>query len=196
MRRTAIVAFLAGVAFAPAALAAPSPQVLDRAGDATLKSQDVVSGRLSSVWAGKTPRLRGELKLLAAPAVGVPSNYAFTFGVGCVSYSFTYDWNGGAGKDAASITKWDFCTERDAVTGSQADATFPATVTLKATTLTWDAAYVDGLKRGSRIEGFSAGACTHVCGVVMSMDPSEPMAAGDLAWSSATYVLGSDLPRR
>lgn len=197
MRRVVFVAFLAGVAFAPAALAAPSPapQLLDRAGDSTVKSHDVVSGRLSSYLSGRTPRLRGELKLLEAPATGLPSNYAFSFGVGCTSYSFTYDWGGGAPDGPAQLMLRDYCTPRDATVVDEPDATFPATVTVKGTTLTWDAAYVKGLKRGTRIQGFSGGACPHLC-VLTSMDASEPMVTGDLAWSETTYVLGSDLPRR
>lgn len=195
MRRTAIVAFLAGVAFAPAAMAAPYPQLYDRAGDSTLPSNDIVSGRLSSFWSGKTPRLRGELRMLAAPATGVPSNYAFLFGVGCKSYSLTYDWAGGATDSAAALEFWDDCTPRETAV-DEPDASFPANFTLKGTTLTWDAPYAGGLQRGQRVEGFAAGACPQVCGVAFDFDPNEPMLSGDLAWTKGLYVLGSDLPRR
>lgn len=195
MRRTAIVAFLAGVVFAPAALAAPSPQLYDRAGDSTMASQDIVTGRLSSFWAGKAPRLRGELRLLAAPSPGVPSNYAFLFSVGCKSYSFAYDWAGGAPNGTATLDMWDDCdTPRESA--EEPDASFPATFAVKGTTLTWDAPYAGGLKRGQRVQHFAAGACPQVCGVAFGMDPNEPMLSGDLAWTKGSYVLGSDLPRR
>ena len=197
MRRVAIVAFLAGVAFAPTAMAAPYPQLYDRAGDSTLPSNDIVSGRLSSFWSGTTPRLKGELRMLAAPAVGVPSNYAFMFGVGCKSYSFSYEWAGGAKDGAATLDMCDDCKPREGgVLGDEPDVSVPATFAMKGTTLTWDAPYAGGLKRGQRVETFAAGACPQVCGVAFDFDPNEPMLTGDLAWMKGRYVLGSDLPRR
>lgn len=195
MRRVAIVGFLVGVAFAPAALAAPSPQLYDQAGDANLESQDVVSGRLSSFWSGRTPRLRGELKLLAAPAPGVASGYSLTFSVGCRAYTLVHEWTGGAPGATAALTLWDHCATRDPVR-DEPDGTFPVTFAVKGTTLTWDAPYAGGLRRGQKVTGFSAAACTQICGLMVGSDPSQKMLSGDFAWSESTYVLGSDLPRR
>ena len=198
MRRSLLVTCLAGfVAIGPAALAAPSPQVADPAGDWAVKSQDFTSARLSSALIAGKPHLRGELKLVEAPAAGVVTQYGFHFSVDCLSYVFAYTWPGNTAQARADLQRTSFCAPREA-TSTGPDATFPVTFAVKGTTLTWEMPYGAGISRGIRVRGFAATACPGFCGITYgtSWNEQKYVWTGDVAWNANTYVVGSDLPRR
>jgi hypothetical protein len=192
MRRTLLAALVAGVAtFTSTAQAAPSPQVRDPKGDWQVASQDVLSARVSSVLVSGRPALRGELTLAAAPAV--PTTYKLYFYAGCIGYGFTYDWHVDAAHSAAKFTRSDCPAEIAEVVPKTQD--FPATVTVKGTTLTWVAPYAGGVKRGTKVTGFAAMVYTAPVGAVESDSWTgyHEAYAGDVGYSDAVYVVGSDL---
>lgn len=199
MRRTIWTALLGGVVvLAPVALAAPSPQISDPKGDWQVASQDVVSGRLSSVLSAGKPALKGELTLAAAPAAGVESMYALNFLVGCDGYTFSYIWPGVAQGAKATLDHYSFCQQRPA-TEPTADDSTPATVAVTGTTLTWQVPYTGKIVKGARAMSFSAVACSAIAAVFFgdSITGSHEVDTGDVAYGgNQTYVVGSDLPRR
>jgi hypothetical protein len=198
MRRTFLTALVLGAVLgAPTAQAAPSAQLRDKAGDWAVPSQDVLSGRLSSARVAGKPVLRGELRLAAAPAAGVVTTYHFGFGIGCHNYSFGYVWPGAAQAAQASLDYYDFCTERDG-TRQLPDKTYVATVTVRGSTIVWQAAYAGHIVRGARVAGFSAIACPVLGGIAGGGTnvPNTEVWTGDVAWSQGRYVVGSDLPRK
>jgi hypothetical protein len=199
MRRTFWTALLGGVVvLTPVALAAPSPQIVDKKGDWQVASQDVVSGRLSSVLAAGKPVLKGELTLAAAPAAGIESQYALNFLVGCDGYTFTYIWPGVAQGAKATLDHYSFCRQRPATEPMPDDST-PAAVAVTGTTLSWQVPYAGKIVKGARATGFSAVGCSAVGGVFFgdSITGLHEVDTGDLAYgNNRYYVIGSDLPRR
>jgi hypothetical protein len=200
MRRTLWLALLGGVVvLTPAAQAAPSPQVIDPKGDWQVASQDILSGRLSSVIADGKPALRGELTLAAAPAAGVVTTYSLSFMVGsCDGYTWHYVWGGAAPATKVSLEQVDFCHQQPTQV-AQADHTYAASATLSGSTIVWQAPYVGMIKRGAKAGSFAALACP-VFGGVSGGDTitgSHEAWTGDIAYgANRSYVIGSDLPRR
>jgi hypothetical protein len=198
MRRTVLIPVVIGlVALSPSAQAAPSWQLADREADWLVPSQDVVAGRLSSVRVAGKPVLRGELKLAFAPWPGVATTYWFGFGIGCRGYGFNYTWPGAAEAATATLAYTDFCRERE-TTEINADKEYPVTVRIKDKTIVWETPYVGHIRKGVRVTGFGALACSRVCGVMASGTdaPFVEVWSGDFAQSNARYVVGSDLPRK
>lgn len=198
MRRTLLSALLAGVAaFASAAQAAPSPQVTDAKADWPVESQDVLSARLSSRLVNRKPALHGELTLAVAPSATVPTTYRFSFMRGCVYYAFVYDWKGAAGTAVATFTRQECLTGAESPVEMPKETAFPVTFTLRGTTLDFVAPYAGGIARGSRLTAFGAMAYTVPFAAVYgdSWTGYHEVWSGDVAWSDATYVAGSDLPR-
>lgn len=198
MRR--MLAMLLGgvVVLASPAMAAPSPQVTDAAGDWAVPSQDVLSARLSSLLVNHVPTLQAELTLSQAPATGVLTSYNVGFSIGCQSWMFNYSWNGGATPSVASLQRWDYCAV-DAAPKTAPDQTVAATFVLRGATLVWQAPYTGTIKRGARAEYPSAIACNGVlCALVVNAPGAgtREVDAGDLAYGRTPYVIGSDLPRK
>jgi len=190
-----MLAALAALALAtPGVQAAPAPQVTDPAGDWYVPSQDVVSGRISSVLIRGVPHLRGELRLSAPPAIGVPSTYDLTFRIRCTYYSFALAWDGMTPSGAA-FDHWDWCYEDPEPYGGP-EGKLPVTFSVRGSTLTFLTPYVAGIRRGQRVTRFGISACPqYMCGV-STRAPDVDVRTGDLAGSNASYVVGSDLPRR
>jgi hypothetical protein len=199
MRRTFWTALLGGVVvLAPVALAAPSPQLSDPKGDWQVSSQDVLSGRISSVLAAGRPNLVGELSLAAAPAAGVVSQYALNFLVGCDAYTFSYFWPGTTQGAKATLDHYSFCQERP-VTEPLPDDSTSTTFAVKGTTLTWQLPYTGKIVKGARANGFSAVGCSAIGAVFFgdSITGLHEVDTGDVAYATnRSYVIGSDLPRR
>lgn len=198
VRRTLLTALFVAVAGAlPPAHAAPSPQLTDPVGDWAVQSQDFSWARVSSVLVGGRPHLRGELRLVAAPA-GAPTTYGFWLGAGCAQYGFRYEWTGVAERSTPTFDKTVYCGDRDTVTVGP-DQTWPVTFAVNGTTLTWTVPYVGGVAKGLVIDGFVAQACSTACGVWVGTDWDDE---GHAVWTSdvglqrGRYVVGSDLPRR
>lgn len=192
MRRIA-PALLALLALAGPATAAPRNGISDPKGDWPVAGQDVISAKLSSALVNGKPVLRGELRLAEAPGAG-PASYVVAFSLGCHSYAF--DKSTQATGEHVALSYSDYCTpEDDDPVRVGADKEYPATVTLKGSTLVWQAPYVGHVKRGARVEGLIAWGCARVCtGFGASVE--EMTTVGDLAWGEMLYVVGSDLPRR
>jgi hypothetical protein len=199
MRR--MLAMLLGgvVVLASPAMAAPSPQVNDPRGDWSVPGQDVLTGRVSSVLVAGKPVLRGELTLAEAPVPGVVTSYRLGFMIGCEGWSFAYDWPGAAPAAKASLERVDFCAQSQ-VPKVGPDQTFAATFSTKGPTLIWQAPYTGSIKRGARADSFYAIACN---GTICGAGTSDPVLGYSDVWvsdfassSRATYVIGSDLPRR
>lgn len=194
MRRTLLAALAALALAAPAAhAAAPAPQVTDPRGDWHVPSQDVVSGRISSVLVRGAPHLRGELRLAAPPATGVPASYELTFGIGCAGYGFTYAWDGLPEGGTATLDQWDWCFD-ELQPWSDPEIRLPVTFAVRGSTLTFQTPYTGGLRRGQRAKRFHIQACQRICGVTVAAAVGADV--GDHASSNAVYVVGSDLPRR
>ena len=68
------------------------PQISDRAGDWAVGSQDITSGTISAARGKVVARLT----LVAPPAAGVRTTYAFGLYIGCTPYVLTYTWGGSA----------------------------------------------------------------------------------------------------
>jgi hypothetical protein len=197
--RHLLAALLGGaVALATPALAAPSSQLGDPKGDWAVASQDVLSGRLSSVLVAGKPVLRGELTLAAPPAAGVVSTYNFGFQVGCEYWSFNYIWPGTAQAAQADLEMWSYCTAPGQVPKEQPDAKYAVTFAVAGSTLTWQAPYAGTIRKGAKAGTFAALACPVVGGVAFgNVDgKATEVWTGDIAFSQAVYVIGSDLPRR
>jgi hypothetical protein len=194
MTRPLLAALAALALAAPSTHAAPpAPQVTDARGDWSLASQDVLSGRVSSLLVRGVPQLRGEIALAAQPAAGAPATYELTWGIGCAGYGFTYTWNGVPGGGSATLDQWDWCWD-ELQPWSDPEIRFPVTFAVRGSTLTFRTPYVGGIRRGQRAKRFHIQACTRVCGATVGVAPSVEL--GDYASSNASYVVGSDLPRR
>lgn len=195
MRRTLLAALVAAVAALPStAQAAPSPQVIDKKGDWVVASQDLVTARLSSVLVGGKPALRADLTFAEAPGQ-VPTTYQFGFTKGCLGYGFTYEAQATA---KASFVRTECYTGAEGVAGTPKQTTFPATATISGTTLTMIAPYAGGIARGNKVKDFFAFVYDVPVGLVgnNSVLGYSEIYTGDMAFSSNSYVVGSDLPRK
>lgn len=190
MRRHLAAAAALGVLLAPAAGAAPRPQMNDPRGDWSTAGQDVLWGRLSSIRGDDGTMIQGELALAAAPTVP-GSIYRFTFHIGCHEYSFGLQVPGAEDSRPAlnptqpGMSYWDHCAD---VPGP--DAGYPASAEVKDNVIVWRARYAGQIARGAIVRNFEGLACVSVtCGAGV-------LATGDVAASTGHYVVGSDLPRR
>ena len=187
MRRALLAALLTAATLAPSTHAAPpAPQVRDPRGDVAVTSHDILTGRLSSERRGAATLLRGDLKLAAAPALGVPNMYQISFVKGCDRFSLLYVWPGVAERATATLDYGDYC-QMDST--SLADESTPVALEVRGTTIVWHAPFLYGLRLGDTVTHISAAACPKFC---------DPYAKtfGDLAPGLGKYVVGSDLPRR
>ena len=193
MRRLA-PALAAFLALAAPAGAAPGPGITDPKGDWPVASQDVLSAKLSSALAGKTPVLRAELQLAAAPD-GRPATYAVGFSIGCHGYAFDHSWTAANGYQTA-LHHTAYCSRSAAPPKAGPDEKLPATVTLKGSTLVFEAPYVSEIKKGVKVTYLTAWGCAYACmWVGVNWDDAQ-VSVGDLAYGDISYVVGSDLPRR
>jgi hypothetical protein len=198
MRRTLLAALVAAVAVLPStAQAAPSPQIVDKKGDWAVDAQDILTARVSSVLVAGKPALRAEMSLAAAPSA-VPATYRFGFMKGCVGYGFSYDWKGTATGSTAQFFRQECYTGAEKPGETPKTTTLPATATVKGATLTWTTPFAAGIARGARVTDFFAWVYDVPFGTVGNdtVTGYTEFYTGDVAYSRATYVVGSDLPRR
>jgi hypothetical protein len=202
--RRAIVALLlaAGLTAPGAGATPPAPQLRDPAGDSVLEGQDILWARLSGVLVQGVPHLRAELRLAAPPVSGSPNNYLLSFVHGCDRLELAATVAVTESAPSARYERRPYCY--DALTDTEPDASYPATVTLRGSTLTWVAPYANGMRRGTVLSHVAVQAFTLTGTGKVSPLPVGPVTLrgftvrqGDDAYEpEARYVVGSDLPRR
>ncbi|HWL37955.1 MAG TPA: hypothetical protein VNQ77_17345 [Frankiaceae bacterium] len=205
-RRAFLALLLAPALAAPGAGAAPpAPQLRDVTGDWVLEGQDIVWARVSDVLVGGVPHLRAELKLVAPPLADAQNHYFVEFVHRCSTLQFhAYVGHLDPEPVTAQFERKPYCYTLDE--DPEPNASYPVTVTLRGSTMTWAAPYADGMKRGSVLSRFTASAFSVTDGVVY--DPGDSpegipdprplhLEEGDKASApEAIHVVGSDLPRR
>lgn len=205
-RRAFLALLLTAALAAPGAEAAPpAPQLRDHTGDWPVRGQDIVWARLSGVVVDGLPHLRAELRLAAPPLAAVPNNYFVRFVHGCDRLQFRA-YSGPLESEVltAEYDRLPYCYSTDDDPGP--DGSYPVTVSVRGSTVTWIAPYAHGMRRGSVLSRFDAQAFSvaGTTGVGEYDDPSMPVTTGgatvrqgdDAAAPHARYVVGSDLPRR
>ena len=205
--RRALTALLAAMALlAPGAGAAPAPQLRDVTGDWALEGQDIVWGRVSGVLVGGVPHLRAELRLTGPPLADAQNHYFLSVVHRCSTLRFhMYVGHLDPEPATAQLQRLPYCY----ATGEdpEPDASYPVTVSLKGSTVTWVAPYADGMRRGSVLSRFTASAFSVTDGAswdpvsdeddpVVVVDDVEVQEGDNAAAPNARYVVGSDLPRR
>lgn len=176
-QRIAIAGLLAtAVLAAQGASAAPGPHVQDPGGDHPVAMGDIVSATFSTVR-GKSPALRIQLSLAAAPTVPSLYSYTISFTAGECPVDVMYHGSGESG------------SARCVVEGLSVDGpSVPVDVSVSGSTITFRVPLGGDLRKGVVLTDLAV--VTMPSGAVAGRGTGEP-ALGDTATSNRTYRIGS-----